>query len=501
MKCYKSPNQDLNNHGKFMTIEQDFSDFIKNNEQNNNLMKNDLLNLLTDTIKQIRGQQTEKGILQTSVDIVHQILECDRVVVYSLLSESQGKIIAEALTPGFPPTIGSVIKDPCFEARFIEQYQRGRVRATPNIFEAGMSSCYIDNLEKIGVKANLVIPLINGDGSLFGLLVLHQCSEFRQWQQSEINFGIQVAGLTMEQVEKAKECHQLQVKLTQITQWQDSLAKVTHEFHDATKQSEVLQIAVDRVKEFLNSDRVVVYSLEAQDLGKIVAESSLPALAPLLGSVIKDPCFEYRYKDKYQQGRVRAIDNIYQAGMTACYIENLEKIAVKANLVAPINLPNGELYGLLVVHQCFAFREWQTKEIEWLKEIGIQMGANLLRTDLAAKMKSLETSFTKLDASKNLITVAKDKIGQIDKSMQNTMMIFSDINNLQNLCFREINSISNRKETKVMQIIVKKIALNIEKVKNSLSLFQADTNQVEELLKDLATNLDGTESEEIISNQ
>ncbi len=116
-------------------------------------------------------------------------------------------------------------------------------------------------------------------------------------------------------------------------------------------------------------------------------------------------------------------------------------------------------------------------------------------------MKSLETSFTKLDASKDSVTVAKDKIAQMGKPIQNTMMIFSDINNLQSLLLREINSISNSKETKVMQIIVKKIALNIQKVKNSLSLFQADTNQVEELLKDLATNLDGTESEEIISNQ
>ena len=482
-----------------MTIEPSLSENIQNNEQNNNLMPNDLLNLLTDTIKQVRGKQTEKGILQTSVEIVRQMLECDRVVVYSLLSESQGKIIAEALTPGFLPTIGSVIKDPCFEARFIDQYQRGRVRATANIYEAGMSSCYIENLEKIGVKANLVIPIINSDGALFGLLVMHQCDEFRQWQQPEINFAIQVAAWTIEQVEKAKECHQLQAQCTQITQWQDSLAKLTHKFHDATKQSEVLQIAVDRVKEFLNCDRVVVYSLEEQNLGKIVAESSLPALAPLLGKVIKDSCFEYRYRDKYQQGRVKAIDNIYQAGMSSCYIENLEKIAVKANLVAPINLPGAKLYGLLVAHQCFAFREWQTKEIEWLKEIGIQMGATLLRTDLTAKINSLETSFTKLDASRDSITVAKDTIGQIGKSMQSTMMIFSDINNLQNLWFREINSISNPKETKVMQIIVKKIALNIEKVKNSLSLLQTNTNQVEALLEDVTTNLGATESKEIIS--
>ncbi len=387
-----------------MTIEQSFSDHIKDNQQNDDLINNNLLNFLTDTIKQVRSKRTKKGILQTSVEMVHQILQCDRVVVYSLLSESQGKIIAEALTPGFPPTLGSVIKDPCFERRFLALYQRGRVRATPNIYEAGMSFCYIENLEQIEVKANLVIPLINSNGSLFGLLVMHQCRDFRQWQQSEINLGVQVACWTIEQLEeqleKQKETHQLQAKLTQITQWQNLLAEVTHQFHHATKQSEILQIAVEQVKNFFNCDRVVVYGLEGQNVGKIVAESSLPAaFGPILGSVIKDPCFEYRYRDKYQQGRVRAINNIYEAGMSSCYIENLEKIGVKANLVAPINLPNGRLYGLLVAHQCFAFREWQTKEMEWLKEIGIQIGAALLRTNLAAKIQSLETNFNNLGAA------------------------------------------------------------------------------------------------------
>ena len=377
---------------------------IKDNQQKDDLINNNLLNFLTETIKQVRSKRTEKGILQTSVEMVHQILQCDRVVVYSLVSESLGKIVAEALTPGFPPTLDSVIKDPCFEGRFLALYQRGRVRATSNIYEAGMSSCYIENLEQIGVKANLVIPLINSNGSLFGLLVMHQCSDFRQWQQSEINLGVQVACWTIEQLEeqleKQKETHQLQTKLTEITQWQNLLVEVTHQFHYATKQSEILQIAVERVKNFFNCDRVVVYGLEGQNVGKIVAESSLPAaFGPILGSVIKDPCFEYRYRDKYQQGRVRAIDNIYQAGMSSCYIENLEKIGVKANLVAPINLPNGGLYGLLVAHQCFAFREWQTQEMEWLKEIGIQMGAALVRTNLAAKIQSLETSFNNLGAA------------------------------------------------------------------------------------------------------
>ncbi|MDJ0648645.1 MAG: GAF domain-containing protein [Xenococcaceae cyanobacterium MO_188.B19] len=472
-----------------MTIDESVSDNNQNNELNHDSIQSSLLNILTNTFKQLRDKNNEQDILQTSVEIVHQILECDRVVVYSLLDQSQGEIVAEALTPGFTPALGSVIEDPCFETRYINQYQRGRVKATANIYEAGMSACYIENLEQIEVKANLVIPLIQSDSSLLGLMVMHQCRDFREWQQSEINFAIQIAGWTIGQVEKAKEYNCLATKLAKTNQWQDSLIHVIHEFNLQSNKSQLLQVGVDRVREFLECDRVVVYSLATSNLGKIVAESSIEALAPILGSVIEDSCFDKTYKDQYQQGRIKAINNIYEAGMSDCYVENLEKIAVKASVIVPINLPNEELYGLLVVHQCFAFRDWQPKEIEWLKAIGIQMGASLLRTKFAAKMAALEETLNKLDVSKDSVTFAKDRVAELRGSMQDTMIIFSELNNLQNLLLREISLVANPKETKVVQIIMKKITLNIQKVKNSLSLFQANTSQLEEILDDAATNL------------
>lgn len=472
-----------------MTIDESVSDNNQNHEPTNDSIKNNLLNSLANTFKQVRNKNSEQDILQTSVEIVHQILECDRVVVYSLLDQSQGKIVAEALTPGFTPTLGSVIKDPCFEARYVNLYQRGRVKATANIYEAGMGNCYIENLEQIEVKANIVVPLVNTDSPLLGLMVMHQCRDFREWQQSEINFAIQIASWTTEQVHKGREYNCLQTELTKINQWQDSLNYVIHQFNLQSNKSEVLQVGVDQVREFLECDRVVVYSLETANMGKIIAESSIKALAPIVESVIEDSCFDSTYQDQYQQGRIKAINNIYEAGLSDCYVKNLEKIAVKASLIVPINLPNEELYGLLVVHQCFAFRDWQSKEIEWLKAIAIQMGAALVRTKFAAKMSALEETLTKLDVSKDSVTFAKDRVSELRRSMQDSMMIFPELNNLQNLLLREINLISHPKETKVMQIIMKKIALNIQKVKNSLSLFQANTNQLEEILDDAATNL------------
>ncbi len=125
--------------------------------------------------------------------------------------------------------------------------------------------------------------------------------------------------------------------------------------------------------------------------GMIVAESVAPGWTRAQGKVIEDPCFEAKYLDKYRNGRVRAWSNIYEAGMTKCYIEQLEELEVKANLVTPI-LNEGKLFGLLVAHQCSDFRNWQHPEIRWVTQIATQVGFALDNAKLLADARASTTA-------------------------------------------------------------------------------------------------------------
>jgi methyl-accepting chemotaxis protein PixJ len=299
----------------------------------------------------------------------------------------------------------------------------------------------------------------------------------------------------MEQVSRLRECQQLRTRLDSSEKYRASLLEIARDLDNANSATEVLQIAIERVKSELECDRVIVYGLQDNNLGEIIAESTLSALAPILGNKIKDPCFEYRFRDRYQQGRVRAIDNIYQAGMTSCYIDNLEKIAVKANLVVPILGRNSQLYGLLVAHQCFSFREWQPWEIELLKQVGLHTGRSLSRANLEAELSLLESSLLSMESAKDAVTLAKAKIQEIQKPIQNTTSVLVEINNLTKLLNREITSVDRssiirtQKETKLFHIIFRKLSLNIEKLKSHLGLLQTDTGYMEDLLEDAAMNL------------
>ena len=445
-------------------------------------------NLPTNIFKKLTKLTTEADILQATVEIIHQNFKCDRVVVYSMLSESRCQITAEAVTPGYAQTLGTTIKDPCFEARYIDKYQKGRVRAITNIKDAGMSPCYVENLEKIDVKSNLVVPLTSADNSLYGLLVMHQCSRTRQWQQKEVEFTLSIAEWAMKQIAQQKIYNRLYQQINSQERVRQFITTITQEIYGATTSEEVLQTAVEKARLVLKCDRVVVYGLQSDSMGEIVAEATIPALAPILASVIKDPCFEYRYIDKYQQGRVRAISNIYEAGMTPCYVDNLAKIGVKASLVAPINLDNGTIYGLLVAHHCFDFRDWRKSEIEYFKQIAFHAGLSLSKAKLKEQSVLVERGLSQLEQIRQTIEQTQTKLKQIETPLQHSHKILVEINNLNKLLEREINTIDRngspqtRKNTKLVHIIVKKLAVISSKLQHAIAKANHDKNEANAIL-------------------
>ena len=341
-------------------------------------------NYFTDAVQHIRQSIQQDDVLETSVEEVRRVLNCDRVVVYSLNGDNYGVVVAESVAAGYPRALNKTIEDPCFAARYLDKYRDGRVRAIDNIHEAGMTSCYIEQLETLEVKANLVTPILN-EGELFGLLVAHQCSAPRHWQDYEIRWLTQIAtqvGFALDNAGVLAESSTRQIEAARERQWTNYFTDAVQYIRQSIQQDDVLETSVEEVRRVLNCDRVVVYSLNGDNYGVVVAESVAAGYPRALNKTIEDPCFAARYLDKYRDGRVRAIDNIHEAGMTSCYIEQLETLEVKANLVTPI-LNEGELFGLLVAHQCSAPRHWQDYEIRWLTQIATQVGFALDNASMA----------------------------------------------------------------------------------------------------------------------
>jgi GAF domain-containing protein len=436
-------------------------------------------NFLTDTIAQLRVCNQDSQILETTVNAIRQATKCDRAVIYSLQAADQGKIVAESVDSKYTRTIDRVIVDPCFEARYISQYQMGRVRAIADIQNASMSSCYVDNLTKIDVKANLVVPIITGENQLYGLLVLHQCSSTRNWQTPDIDLCIQVAtqvGYALVNLSRSIEAAKMRSELQKIQEWREQMPTINKKLYASSNRLEVLQIAAAETQIVLKCDRVVVYSLQASSMGKIAAEVSQPALASILGRTIVDPCFEHRYSEKYLNGRVRAIDNIFEAGMTECYVETLDKIGVKSNLVAPIVFDNNALLGLLVAHSCFEFRQWQPFELEKIRQIAVQTGLALTNARMVEKRNILQTvTNTLTDAETNLRLALKSN-ATVRVAETEVTEIAGELRSLTRLLEEETMESSKKTPAEAQRLL--NIIANANRLQGSVDRLQAAQQQI-----------------------
>ncbi|HBE20873.1 MAG TPA: chemotaxis protein CheD [Cyanobacteria bacterium UBA11149] len=328
----------------------------------------------------IRSETDLDELFQEAVQGALRTLNADRVVIYRFYSDWRGYIATEAVVSGWPRALGDKIEDPCIGQHLIDAYRKGRVVPTNNVYEAGFHPDHLKLMERLQIKANLVTPILK-DEQLFGLLIAHHCHEPHSWQQSEVDFLRKLAiqlGLSLDRLNFV-------IQKDVETQRAQQLNEITSNIRESATKEDIYNAAITGVRKTLKTDRAIVYLFDENWKGSILAESVGKGWPEALGAKIADPCFADRYVDKYKLGRVKATNNIYDAGLTACHLNQLEPFKVKANLVAPI-LAYGNLHGLLVTHQCSSTRQWQEAEITFFKQIAIQLGLALDRLNYLSEL-------------------------------------------------------------------------------------------------------------------
>ncbi|MBD1840152.1 diguanylate cyclase [Coleofasciculus sp. FACHB-501] len=167
---------------------------------------------------QIRQSLKLEEILNTTVTEVRQFLACDRVVIFRFHPDWSGVIAVESVDSRWTPILGSTMTDHCFAQTYVEPYKNGRILAIEDIYTAKISPCHIDLLAQFQVRANLVVPILQGE-DLWGLLIAHHCSQPRQWQQLEINLLQELAtqaGIAIKQAQLYQQLEEANQELQRL---------------------------------------------------------------------------------------------------------------------------------------------------------------------------------------------------------------------------------------------------------------------------------------------
>jgi HAMP domain-containing protein len=156
----------------------------------------------TDKVDQIFNRGLEKA---------GQLLNCDRLVIYRFREDFSGYISNESVSGDWVSAMSTAFEDACIPEELLAAYRNGRVLANENVFEAGFHPDHVALMERLQVKANLIVPLLS-EGELFGLLIAHHCSKNHQWQESEINFLERLAvqiGVTLDRIRALQKEQQI----------------------------------------------------------------------------------------------------------------------------------------------------------------------------------------------------------------------------------------------------------------------------------------------------
>jgi light-regulated signal transduction histidine kinase (bacteriophytochrome) len=174
-------------------------------------------------ISRIRESLDLETIFQTTAIEVRQLLKADRVGMFRFYPDSgwdDGEFVSEDVDPAFSSAIAHKIHDHCFGDQFAVHYEQGKIQAVADIHNAGLSDCHIQILSQFQVRANLAVPLLQGQ-KLWGLLCIHQCSAPRQWQPIEIEFVSQIANHLGVALQHAELLAELRIEVTERKQAQE----------------------------------------------------------------------------------------------------------------------------------------------------------------------------------------------------------------------------------------------------------------------------------------
>ncbi len=331
-------------------------------------------NLVAAIALRIRQSLDLELILKQTVAEVRQFLQTDRVLIYRFEPDLSGVIAVESVKKEDQSVYGHKIQDPCFAAHHLERYKQGRVHIINDVSTATLASCYKDVLKKVGVQANLVVPIVASE-ELWGLLIAHHCESPRQWQASEVELLKQLAtqvGIAVQQAELydrvqslnsylEEKVRQRTAKLQNSFKFETLTRKVTQKMRDSLDEQQILQTVTQEIGQILNIERCKIELYDRDRHSAEVAYEYTNTLPNCQGSIRQVADFPELDRQLLQKESLQFVEKVPE----------LNPLNVQATrLVCPIFDDRGILGNLWLLRPKEQF--FQSSEIMLVEQVANQ---------------------------------------------------------------------------------------------------------------------------------
>ena len=191
--------------------------------------------LLNQISSQIRQSLKLEVIQQTTVQEIRQLFKVDRVLIYRFEGNWRGRVVVESTIEPWQSTLGEMGMDNCFPQQYAELYCQGRVQAIADIETPELDECHRDYLRSLSVRANLIVPILAQD-TLWGLLIAHQCSGPREWENNQVELMQALAGQVSVAIQQAELYAQAKESAAVAEEKANQLEDAIHNLHQTQAQ-------------------------------------------------------------------------------------------------------------------------------------------------------------------------------------------------------------------------------------------------------------------------
>lgn len=164
------------------------------------------------------------------------------------------------------------------------------------------------------------------------------------------------------------------------------LGKITRRIHESLDLTDIVNTTVTAVRQFLQTDRVVICSFRTNSKDGLLVESVDPQWPSLSTDFQQRSKFIEELRDHYQYGQEEIIDSAHSPQTQPNCLTFLRQHQVKACLSVTI-VQGDQIWGILMAHHCQSERHWETDEIDLLQKLATQVAIAVQQSELYQQMQ------------------------------------------------------------------------------------------------------------------